>query len=56
MKAQTIPATYDVKVWHQLTEHRIVIRAKSADEAMSQALLALKIRYESVTRMEAKER
>jgi hypothetical protein len=43
--------TFQVKVWHQLTEHRIVVRAKSADEAMSQALVILKISFESVNRM-----
>jgi hypothetical protein len=51
-----VRVTYDVKAWHQTTEHSIAIRAKSADEAMSEALVVLKIPFESVTRMEAKER
>jgi hypothetical protein len=48
--------TYQVKVFHGVTEHKVVIRAKSADEAMSQALVILKLPFESVIRMEAKER
>jgi hypothetical protein len=48
--------TYDVKVWHQLTEHRIVVRARDAQQAMEQALVLLKLSFESVTKMEAKER
>jgi hypothetical protein len=49
-------SVFDVTVFLGTTEHRVVIRARSAEEAVQQALLVLKISENCVTRMEAKER
>jgi hypothetical protein len=49
--------TYDVKVWHGTIEHHVVVsKATSAEQAMEQALVILKISFQSVNKMEASER
>jgi hypothetical protein len=47
---------FDVTIWHGTTEHRVVIRARSAEEAMQQALLVLHLKFSDVKRMEAVEK
>jgi hypothetical protein len=47
--------TFRVKVYHGVTEHHVVIDARSAEEAMEQALLVLHLTYKDVQRMEVVE-
>ena len=47
---------YLVRVWSGTTEYRTVVRARNLEEGMEQALVILKIPFESVIRMESKER
>jgi hypothetical protein len=42
--------------WRGTTEHRAVVRARSLEESMEQALLALHLTYKEVQRIESMER
>ena len=46
---------FRIKVWHGTTEHHVVVKARSAEEAMEEALRVLKLSHKDVKRMSAEE-
>ena len=49
-------AAWVVRVWNGVTEHRVVVDARSAEEAEAQALSVLGLMYEDVEKMETRAR
>ena len=46
---------YRVKVEHGTTTHNVVVRARSLEESMDEALRVLKLNYSKVTKVVATE-
>jgi hypothetical protein len=47
--------TFRVRVFSGVTQHSVVVRARSLEESMEQALLVLHLTYKDVQKMESEE-